>query len=168
MKELICVCGTRVEKIKTNMELFDGGIILRDVDAYYCPKCKEEILTTNQLSSAREKLKEILPNFEAFSLRKKITQLGNSLSIPISKELAEFMHLRKGEEVRIVVKNRNRLIVDVCGDESPRFMLTSRKFLNLNPMQNREPIHKSLFLLWLHQLQEDFHIDDILYRHYLL
>lgn len=115
MKEQRCVCGAKVEKIKTDMELFDGDIVLKDVDAYYCPKCKEEILTTDQLSSAREKLTGVLPNFEAFSLRKKITQLGNSLSIPISKELADFMHLRKGEEVRIVVKNRNRLIVDVCG-----------------------------------------------------
>ncbi len=115
MKELRCVCGAKAEKIKTELELFDGSVVLKDVDAYYCPRCKEEILTTDQLSSAREKLTEILPNFEAFSLRKRISQLGNSLSIPISKEVAEFMHLRKGEEVKIMVKNRHRLIVDVCG-----------------------------------------------------
>ncbi len=110
-----CVCGAKAEKIKTELELFDGSIVLKDVDAYYCPKCKEEILTTDQLSLAREKFGEILPNFEAFCLKKKVTQIGNSLSIPISREVAEFVHLRKGEEVKIMVKNRHRLIVDVCG-----------------------------------------------------
>ncbi|MCK4491104.1 MAG: hypothetical protein KAU03_00665 [Candidatus Altiarchaeales archaeon] len=134
MKEMRCVCGAKVDEIKTDVELFDESILkfleefqshkirftnfnvmLKDVDAYYCPKCREEILTTDQLSSTREKLREILPDFEAFSLRKKVTQMGNSLSIPLSKEVAEFMHLRKGEDVKIMVKNRRRLIIDVCG-----------------------------------------------------
>ena len=115
MREIKCVCGTEVEKIKTELELFDGDILLKGVDAYYCPNCKEEILTTDQLSSARERLKGILPNFEAFGLRKKVSQLGNSLSIPVSREVAEFMHLQKGGEVKITVKNRHRLIIDVCG-----------------------------------------------------
>ncbi|MBN2014672.1 MAG: hypothetical protein JW778_05785 [Candidatus Altiarchaeota archaeon] len=114
MEKLKCVCGAKAEKLKTDLELFDGTILLKDVDAYYCPECKEEILTTDQLSSVREKLRGILPNFEAFSLRKKVTQLGNSLSIPLSKEITEFMHLQKGGEVKITVKNRQRLIIDVC------------------------------------------------------
>ena len=48
-----CVCGAKAEKIKTELELFDGDIVLKDVDAYYCPECEEEILTTDQLSLVR-------------------------------------------------------------------------------------------------------------------
>jgi len=67
MKEMRCVCGAKAEKIKTELELFDGSVVLKEVDAYYCPDCEEEILTTEQLSSARDRLKDILPSFEAFS-----------------------------------------------------------------------------------------------------
>jgi len=108
-----CVCGAKAEKIKTTLELFDGNIVVKNVDALYCPKCKEELLTTEQLTSAQKKYREILPDFEAFNLRKKVAQLGNSLTIPLSKEITDFMHLSKGEDVRITIKNRNRLIIDV-------------------------------------------------------
>jgi len=51
-----CICGAKAEKIKTELELFDGSVVLKEVDAYYCPECRERILTTDQLSSAREKM----------------------------------------------------------------------------------------------------------------
>jgi len=54
-----CVCGAKVEKIKTELELFDGSAVLKEVDAYYCPDCEEEVLTTEQLSLARELIVDI-------------------------------------------------------------------------------------------------------------
>ncbi|MBM3309005.1 MAG: hypothetical protein FJY77_02010 [Candidatus Altiarchaeales archaeon] len=109
-----CFCGAKARRIKTQLELYDGNVVINDVDALYCPKCNQELLTTKDVKKAREKLKEILPGFQAFSIRKKITKVGNSLTIPLAKELIEYMGLKKGEEVRIILKNRNRLIVDVA------------------------------------------------------
>ena len=43
MKEDVCVCGTKAEKIKTLLELFDGDVMIKDVDALYCPKCDMEL-----------------------------------------------------------------------------------------------------------------------------
>ena len=63
---------------------------------------------------AKKKIKDILPEFQAFSIRKKITKVGNSLTIPLAKELAEYMNLKKGEEIKITLKNKNRPIVDVA------------------------------------------------------
>lgn len=109
-----CVCGAKARKIKTRLELYDGNVIINEVDALYCPECNEELMTTNQVMNAKEKLGEMFPGFQAFNLRKKITKVGNSLTIPLAKELVEYMNLKKGGEVRITLKNKKRLIVDVA------------------------------------------------------
>jgi len=109
-----CACGAKARSIKTRLELYDGSVIINDVDALYCPECNEELMTSEQVAAAKERVKDMLPAFQAFSLRKKITKVGNSLTIPLAKELAEYMNLKKGEEVKITLKNRNRLIIDVA------------------------------------------------------
>ena len=109
-----CVCGAKVRKIKTDMELFDGDVILKNVDALYCPECKEELMTTEQLSQAKDKYETLLPGFQAFSTNRKIIKVGNSLAVPLPKEIADFMHFSKGKEMRVTVKNRNRLVMDVA------------------------------------------------------
>ena len=44
-----CVCGSKLEEIKTNISLSGGEL---EVDAYHCPSCGEEVLTTHQLVKA--------------------------------------------------------------------------------------------------------------------
>jgi len=117
MKEKVndrCVCGAKWKKIKTKMELYGGEITVNDIDGYYCPKCKEELFTTGQLGQAQDKLHKTFPGFEAYSIIKKITKVGNSLTVPLSKELVDFMNLKKGQEVKIIVRDRNRLIVEAA------------------------------------------------------
>ncbi|MDO8634167.1 MAG: YgiT-type zinc finger protein [archaeon] len=43
-----CVCGAKLEEIKTQMDFFDGKIIARDVNAFYCPECKEELFDAKE------------------------------------------------------------------------------------------------------------------------
>jgi len=93
--------------------LFDGEVLLRDVDAYHCPKCEEEVMTGEQIAARQSKTREVLPSFEAFSVRKKVIKVGNSVSIPIPSDVAEFVGISKGGDVRVTVKNRKRIIVDV-------------------------------------------------------
>lgn len=38
-----CVCGATLRKIKTEMELFGGDVMVKNVDAFWCPNCKEGI-----------------------------------------------------------------------------------------------------------------------------
>lgn len=101
-----------MKPIKADMDFYDGTIVVKNVDAYYCEKCKEELFTSEQAATAQQKLKEIYPGFEPYAINKKIAKIGNSLAIPLPKEVADFMHLHKGEKVKIVVKNRKRIIID--------------------------------------------------------
>jgi len=107
-----CVCGAKLEKIKTKMELFDGNITINNVEGFYCPECKEEVFTTAQAKETQERYKEIMPDFEAFSVKKRLARVGNALAIPLPKEVVTFMGLKKGADIKIMLKNRNRLIID--------------------------------------------------------
>lgn len=53
--EMKCVCGNEAKKIKTELELFDGSLMVRDVEAYYCPSCKEELFTSEQLKQIQQR-----------------------------------------------------------------------------------------------------------------
>lgn len=108
-----CVCGAKARKIKTRLELYDGDVVIKDVDALYCPECDMELMTSEQVVDAQGRLREIIPGFEAFTVRKKIAQLGNSLTIPLAKEIADYVNAEKGGDVKITVKNKHRLIVDI-------------------------------------------------------
>jgi len=114
MKTETCACGARAKEITTDLELFGGDVVLRGVKALYCPDCKEELLTSAQAAEASKRYSELLPGFEAFSVKKRVSKIGNSLSVPLPKELADFMSLAKGSEMRISVKNRHRLVMDVA------------------------------------------------------
>jgi len=107
-----CVCGARLEKIKTEIDFFDGKVIVRDVEAFYCPECKEELFNSKQGNELFEKVSKLNLN-ESFESRKKISKVGNSLAIPLSKEIAEYLQVKKGAEIQIKVKNKKRLIVDL-------------------------------------------------------
>jgi len=57
--EMKCVCGTEAKKIKTALELFDGTLMIGDVEAYCCPSCKEELFTSEQGGKVQKKLNGI-------------------------------------------------------------------------------------------------------------
>ena len=107
-----CVCGAKMDKIKTEMDFFDGKVIVRDVNAFYCPKCKEELFDSKEGDKIFGEVSK-LNIVQAFKSRKKITKVGNSFAIPVSKEIADYMQMKKGEDVQIKVENQKRLVVDV-------------------------------------------------------
>ena len=43
----------------------------------------------------------------------KVAQVGNSLAVRIPKEIADFIKLKKEEEVRIFPKNKKEIIIEI-------------------------------------------------------
>jgi YgiT-type zinc finger domain-containing protein len=108
-----CVCGEKLKEIKTEMDFFDGSVIVRDVNAFYCPKCKEELFDSKEGDKIFDKVSKLnIP--KPFESRKKIAKVGNSFAIPVSKEIADYLQIKKGESINIKVQSQKRLIVDLC------------------------------------------------------
>jgi|SRR3989344_3210971 len=107
-----CVCGNELEEIKTEMDFFDGKLIVRDVKAFYCGNCKEELFDSEEGNRIFDPVSKLSAGY-MFESRKKIAKVGNSYAIPVSKEIADYMQIKKGEDILIKVKNPKRLIVEV-------------------------------------------------------
>src|SRR3989344_5380798 len=78
-------------------------------EAEVCDACGEQIFdetTSKQISS---KIKEL--GLWGMCARTKINKTGNSLSITITKKIADFLKLKKGEEVTIYPEDEKKLVV---------------------------------------------------------
>ncbi|MFH0986963.1 MAG: YgiT-type zinc finger protein [Candidatus Micrarchaeota archaeon] len=106
-----CVCGSKLKKIKTDEEYFGGKVVLKGVDGYYCPKCKEELFTMQQIIDTQKKVRTIAPEF--FKTKKKVIKVGNSLALPISKDVATYVGMHKGDAFDISIESRKKLVVTV-------------------------------------------------------
>lgn len=107
-----CVCGNKLQEINTEMDFFDGKLIMRDAKAFYCSDCKEEVFDSKEGDRIFDQVSKLNVQY-AFESRKKIAKVGNSYAIPVSKDIANYMQIKKGEDILVKVLNPKRLIVEV-------------------------------------------------------
>jgi len=87
---------------------YEEDIPLHNVSALKCPKCDNVVFTEKQadeLESRTEELKK-----RTFGFPRKVTISGKSLVVGIPSELAEHLHIKKGQKVRIL-PSRNGFLV---------------------------------------------------------
>lgn len=78
------------------------------VRGWECPHCRESVLHTEDAQNMLvfNKLKQGLPV--------KVGELGNSLIFRVPKEVAEFYHIEKGEEVMVKAEDSSNFKVEVA------------------------------------------------------
>ena len=82
-----------------------------EFDADICVKCGEAFFTEEASDEIDEKAKELgLWGLEA---RSKVSYSGNSLMVRIPREIAEFLELEKGDDIRIHPEGKKRLVVEL-------------------------------------------------------
>ena len=87
-------------------------IELGNFDSDICTKCGEIFFT----ESASDKIDEMAKENGLWGLerRSKISYSGNSLIVRIPKDIAEFMNLEKGEEIRVHPEGKKRIVVEIA------------------------------------------------------
>lgn len=108
MKCIMCNKGEFKEKM---IEYKEFGMSLGKYRANVCVKCGEAFFDSETAGKIQDKSKAL--GLFGLAKRTKVAKVGNSLAIRIPKEIAEFMKLKKEEEVRITPKNQNELIVGI-------------------------------------------------------
>jgi len=87
------------------------GVSLGDYDADVCTSCNEVFFT--EASSDAIDLKAKDAGLWGLEKRGKIGYSGNSLIVRIPKKVADFMDLKKGEDILIRPKDKKRLVIEV-------------------------------------------------------
>jgi len=105
---IMCNNGTLKEKM---VEYKEFGVSLGRYKANVCIKCGEAFFDSETAKKIQNKSKEL--GLFGLAKKTKVAKVGNSLAIRIPKEIADFIKLKKEEEVRIVPKSQRELIIDV-------------------------------------------------------
>lgn len=105
-----CVfCNSATEgKIVNYAEM---GVNLGKFKAEVCKKCGETFFNSEIARKIQAKLKEL--GLFGLAKKTKVAEVGNSIAIRIPKRLAEFVGLKKGQEVLITPEEKNRLSIEV-------------------------------------------------------
>ena len=107
MKCIIC----DGETVKRNVEHKEFGILLGNFKADVCKKCGETYFDEETAGNIQQKSKKL--GLFGLARKVKVAEIGNSIAIRIPKEIAEFLKLKKGEEVLIFPENKHKLHIDI-------------------------------------------------------
>lgn len=112
MKCPICNKG-ELKKGKVKYEEF--GIYFGEYPAEVCSYCKEPYFDSATIVKIQEKSKKL----GLFGLAKRtvVGVSGNSLAVRIPKEVAKFVHLKKGIPVLVKPESREKITVELVSKE---------------------------------------------------
>jgi len=96
--DMKCGCGEKMDKKKLKI----NGIYVR---AWYCGKCKEEVLHPDDAQ------KVLILNKLRHGRPVKVGSLGKRLVVTIPSELARFLSIRKGSIVNAKLNNDREIIL---------------------------------------------------------
>ena len=107
MKCAMCGKGNLKEKMVDYKEF---GVSLGKYKADVCAKCGEVFFDSETARKIQAKSREL--GLFGLTKKTKVAKVGNSLAIRIPKEIADFLKLKKEEEVRIAPKSTHELVID--------------------------------------------------------
>ena len=108
MRCIMCDKGTLKEK---TVDYKEFGVSLGKYKGKVCANCGEVFFDSALAKKIQMKSKEL--GLFGLAKRTKVAKVGNSLAIRIPKEIADFLKLKKEEEVKIMPKSQNELIIGV-------------------------------------------------------
>lgn len=110
MKRIKCEeCGGKIVKKTVNYDYL--GEHIGKYEAEVCGSCGEIVFDENVSNKIGKKVKDM--GIYGLGASTKVGIAGSSLIIRVTKKLADFLKLKKGEEVHVYPENKKRLIIDI-------------------------------------------------------
>lgn len=86
-----------------------ADVLFGSYDSEVCRKCGEVFFTEESSDAIDKKAKEL--NLWGVEKKTRIAYAGNSLIVRIPKEIANMLHLKKGEEVTVRSEGKRRIVI---------------------------------------------------------
>ncbi len=103
------MCGGKTEEQMVEHKEF--GVIVGKFKGAVCIKCGETYFDEQTATMIQNKSKQL--GLFGLAKKAKVAEVGNSLAIRVPKEIALFLHLKKGQEVTLIPENKADLHVHV-------------------------------------------------------
>ena len=93
--------------VKEKIEYVQIGISLGKFDAYVCPACGEKLFEGHVSEQIEKRAKEL--GVWGLARKTSIGTSGSSLDVKLPKSIAEFLQLKKGQEVVVEPRNKRKI-----------------------------------------------------------
>jgi hypothetical protein len=105
------VCGKgRLKPAMVHEEMF--GVELGNYPGEVCSNCGETFLTTESMRAIEVRAREL--GLWGLASKVKVARSGNSLVVRIPAPLAQYLRLKKGQEVMVSPEKENRLVLELA------------------------------------------------------
>ena len=111
MKSEKCYTCEKGELIKKKTDFSMYGVNLGRFQAEVCNKCGEIFFdekTSDEIDGIAKK-----KGLWGLDAHTKVNRVGTSMAITINKKIADFVNLKKGEEILIHPENKRRIIIEL-------------------------------------------------------
>lgn len=102
-------CSGKIMKKNVEFKLY--GESLGFFPAEVCSKCGEEVFDEQTSDLIDESAKK--KNLWGLEAKARVTQVGSSIALIINKRIAQFLGLKKGEEVYVHPESRNKISIEI-------------------------------------------------------
>ena len=103
-------CGGKVVIKKVPFSLF--GEKLGEFEAEVCTKCNEEVFSEETVRKMEDMAKE--KGLWGLRAKTKVGVTGNCLDVRINKAIADFVGLKKGNDVIIYPEDKKKLVISLA------------------------------------------------------
>ena len=107
MKCMLC----KGKLVRKQVEYQEVGVPFGKYSAEVCEQCGEQFFDEHTADQIQSKSKQL--GLFGLARKAKVAEIGNSVAIRIPKEIASFLHLKKGKEVTLIPQDANDLMVQV-------------------------------------------------------
>ena len=110
MERKVCEeCGGKI--IKKNVDYIFLGENLGKFPAEVCTQCREQVFE----EQVTRRIAAITKQKGLWGLhdRARVNQIGGSVGITIYKKIAEFLALKKGEQVILYPENKKKIVIQI-------------------------------------------------------
>lgn len=107
MKCVFCNSETREKRV----DYSEMGVNLGSFKGEVCTKCGEAFFDSETARKIQLKSKEL--GLFGLAKKTKVAEIGHSVAIRIPKRLADFVGLKKGQEVLITPKEKKQLSIEL-------------------------------------------------------
>ena len=95
-----CVkCDQEMQEVLLPTYEYEEGQILHNVSAFRCNSCGKIFFTEQQAKEMKARTQELREY--TFGFERKVTISGKSLVVSIPSELAEHLHIKQGQKLKI-------------------------------------------------------------------
>ena len=106
-----CVTCEKAEMVKKKVEYLSLGQSLGWFDALVCPKCNETLFEGSVSLQIEQKAKAL--GLWGLARKSRVGTSGTSLDIKLPKQIAEFLGIKKGQEIIIEPRTKNKIEITV-------------------------------------------------------